>query len=87
MNAPVGPPPQAVELPTDYQGYVDLAKRVSRGSMTDKALIWVGLAQAQATKEVADRLDELLEMLAEQWSEPEEPVVEKKKTSKPKLKE
>jgi len=80
MNAPVGPPPQAVELPTDYEGYVDLAKRVSRGSMTDKALIWVGLAQAQATYEVAGLLAELVDALHVL-------AVEKKKTPKSKLKE
>jgi len=63
MTAPVGPPPVAAELPTDYEGFVELAKKVSRGAMTDKALLWANLAQAAAQNRIADQLDELLEFL------------------------
>jgi len=61
MNAPVGPPPPPGEIPNDYQGYVDLAKKASRGAMTEKALIWVGLAQAAAMNRIGDLLEELVE--------------------------
>jgi len=60
---PIGPPPQETPLPDDFEGYVELCKMVSRGAMTDKALIWATLAQAVAQKALADRMEELLEYL------------------------
>lgn len=63
MNRPVGPPPPEVELPTTFEGFVDLAKKVSRGTMTDKALIWVGLAQAMALNRIGEELTELVDAL------------------------
>ncbi len=63
LNAPVGPPPPEVVLPTTFEGYIELAKKVSRGEMTDKALIWVGMGQAEATNRIANALEELLGFL------------------------
>lgn len=65
MNAPVGPPPPAPELPTDFEGYVRLAKAVSRGSMTDKAMIWVGLAQATAVNNLSFQVQGIEQSLGE----------------------
>ncbi len=63
INAPVGPPPVAAPLPEDYAGYVALAKRVSTGAMTDKALLWATLALADATNRQANFLAELVNAL------------------------
>lgn len=63
MGQPVGPPPPEKPLPTTFEGYVDLAKQVSRGAMTDKAQLWVMLAQATATNRLADALEQALELL------------------------
>lgn len=60
MNAPVGPPPPHPELPMDYEGFMELAKKVSRGTMTDKAQLWVGMALADALNRLADGVWELV---------------------------
>ncbi len=61
MNAPVGPPPPIEELPTDFEGYIDLAKQVSRGVMTDKAQLWAMLAQATQLERIARALENLVD--------------------------
>jgi hypothetical protein len=63
FNKPVGPPPPPPELPTDYDGYVELCKRVSRGQMSDKALIWANLAQAEALMSIAEELGRVGDLL------------------------
>ncbi len=64
-NEQLVPPPPEPELPTTYEGYVDLAKQVGRqsGPLQQKAMLWAALAQAEATNRLADGLEELLGFL------------------------
>ncbi len=59
VTNPVPPGPEPF-IPSDYAGYVEKAKVVSRGAMTDKAQLWAMLAQAEATNRLADLLEEFL---------------------------
>ena len=76
FSMPVGPPPPEVALPDTYEGYIELAKKVSRGAMTDKANLWIQLAQAAALKEIADQLGDLLMFLGARDEAGEEPMDE-----------
>ncbi len=60
--APVPPPPEP-PLPETYEGFIELAKQVSKGPMTDKAHLWVRMAQAQSSYRIANALEELIDIL------------------------
>ncbi len=61
MTQPIVAPPPEPELPTTFEGFVELSKLVSkRQGPVEKSILWATLAQATATKQVADRLEELL---------------------------
>jgi hypothetical protein len=62
MNKPVGPPPAPVEAPRTYEECFEMARRAATGQ-TEKAHLWAMLAQAQATKQLADKLDALNEYI------------------------
>lgn len=66
------PTPGEVALPTSFEGYVELAKRVSRGAMTDKAQLWATLALAAAADRQADLLEELIALFDVEEAEPDE---------------
>jgi len=62
MNKPVGPPPPPVELPRNFEECIDTARRAAGGQI-EKAHLWAVLAQAHATKQLADKVDALNEYL------------------------
>lgn len=62
MNKPVGPPPAPVELPRTFEECVERARMAATGQI-EKAHLWAMLAQAHATKQLADKVDALNEYL------------------------
>jgi len=62
MNNPVGPPPAAVPEPKTFEELMVVALK-ARGGRLDFAQFWASMAQASATKQVADRLEELVVFL------------------------
>ncbi len=74
MNNPVGPPPGEPVLPVDFAGYIDLAKKVSRGALTDKAQLWATMALATAMNRQADLLEELVTFFYPEETEKSEGV-------------
>lgn len=71
MNKPVGSPPPPVELPRTYDECVDRA-RAAAGGQIEKAHLWAMLAQALATKQLADKVDALNEFLGVYDDDPED---------------
>lgn len=62
-NVPVPmPPPPIVEDPVGYDGYIEAALKARKGRM-DYAQFWAAMAQAEATKLVAAKLEGLLEFV------------------------
>lgn len=76
IGQPIPPATPELPLPSTFEGFVDLAKlaggRAAEAVPLAKAAIWASLAQAHATKQVADRLDELLTFLGARDKEPAE---------------
>lgn len=62
MNAPVGAPPAPVAAPEGIEETLAMALKARNGRI-EFALFWAQMAQALATKQVADHLDELLNFL------------------------
>ena len=56
------PPPPVAVAPEGFQGFMDAAL-AARGTSLSHSLFWAQMAQAVATAEVADRLEELVEFL------------------------
>lgn len=59
MNQPVGPPPTGVAIPSSYEEFMETAVRARQDPM-GRGMLWAALAQAAATKQVAERLEDLL---------------------------
>lgn len=62
IGKPVGPPPPPREQPRNYVECEERARQAA-GGRVELAHLWAMLAQAHATKEVADKLDALNEYL------------------------
>ncbi len=61
VTPPTEPEP---ELPTTFEGFVELSKLVAkRQGPSEKSALWASLAQAMATKQLAEKLEDLLEFL------------------------
>lgn len=62
IGKPVGLPPPDPDVPADYDGLVAMAAD-PRVQKIEYKMWWASMAQAAATKEVAERLGDLLEFL------------------------